>query len=165
MNKTLRKAIANRSRLENRYYHNKTDESKRAYKKQKNYCSRLYKKERKRYYMNLDTKYVTDNKMFWKTMKPFFSDKGLGKSNIILIKDEKIISDDLDVANTLNTYFDKAVASLNTNIPKECTTDTTNITDTIQSIIVKYSNHPSILNIGKISNDLNFPSLKLELRI
>ena len=43
MTKALRKAIATRSRLENRYYRHKTAESKWVYKKQKNYVSRLYK--------------------------------------------------------------------------------------------------------------------------
>ena len=56
MTRDLRKAIANRSRLENRFYRSKTDESKIAYKKQKNYCSRLYKNERKTFYAYLDTK-------------------------------------------------------------------------------------------------------------
>ena len=41
MTKALRKAIANRSRLENRFYRDKTDVTKKAYKKQKNYCSRV----------------------------------------------------------------------------------------------------------------------------
>ena len=76
MTKSLRKAIATRSRLENRYYKNKSSESLRAYKTHKNFCSRLYKKERKKYYTNLDVKKVTDNKNFWKTMKPFFHTKG-----------------------------------------------------------------------------------------
>ena len=58
----MRKAIATRSRLENRYYRNKTAKSKTAYKKQKNYVSRLYKKERKKYYTNLDTKHITDKR-------------------------------------------------------------------------------------------------------
>ena len=35
MTKTLRKAIATRSRLENRFYKVRTDESYKAYKKQK----------------------------------------------------------------------------------------------------------------------------------
>ena len=43
-----------------------------AYKKQHNYGSRLYKKERKKYYEKLNVKNVTDNKEFWKTVKPFF---------------------------------------------------------------------------------------------
>ena len=77
MTKTLRKAIADRSRLENRYYKSKTEESLRAYKKQKNFFSKLYKKERKKYYTNLDINKTTDCKRFWKTAKPFFSDKGV----------------------------------------------------------------------------------------
>ena len=80
MTRYLRKAIANRSRLENQYYKYKTIESRRAYRKQNNYCSRLYKEERKRYYTNLDLKKVSDSRTFWKTIKPFFSDKGAGKN-------------------------------------------------------------------------------------
>ena len=61
MTRNLRKAIANRSRLENQYYKYKTTESLRAYKRQKNFCSRLYKKERKRYYETLNVKNITDS--------------------------------------------------------------------------------------------------------
>ena len=78
MTKALRKAIANRSRMENRFHKYKTVDSLKAYKKQKNYCSRLYKKERKRYYTNLVVKNIMDNKNFWRTIKPFISDKGVG---------------------------------------------------------------------------------------
>ena len=45
MSKTLRKAIMRRSYLEKKYFFKKkTDQYVRVYKKQKNYCSRLYKK-------------------------------------------------------------------------------------------------------------------------
>ena len=56
--------------------------SLRAYKKQKNYCSRLYKNERKRFFNELNPSFVTNNKLFWKTVKPFFSDKGNYGANI-----------------------------------------------------------------------------------
>ena len=42
-----------RSALENKYLKNKKAETKRLYKKQKNYCSKLYRKERKQYFANL----------------------------------------------------------------------------------------------------------------
>ena len=45
------------------------------YKKQRNYCVKLLKTEKKNYYNNLDTKVFTDNKQFWKSIKPLFSDK------------------------------------------------------------------------------------------
>ena len=105
MTKTLRKAIANRSRLENQFYKLKTETSKRAYRKQKNYCSKLYKKERRKFYENLDIEKITDNKKFWKTMKPFFSDKGAGKTDIILIEGEKIIQADSEIADVMNNFF------------------------------------------------------------
>ena len=50
----------------------------------------MYKKERKKYYRNLDAKKITDNKKIWKTMKPFFSDKGAGKNDITLIEGDKL---------------------------------------------------------------------------
>ena len=75
MRKALRKAIMKRSELESKYVKNKTSENLRSYKKQRNFCSKLYKKERKKYYERLDLNNVTDNKKFWKTVKPFLSDK------------------------------------------------------------------------------------------
>ena len=104
MTKSLRKAIATRSRLENTYYKNKTEDSKTSYKKHRNYCSRLYKKERKKFYKTLDIKNVTDNKLFWKTMKPFFSDKGVVDSGITLVEGDNIISNEHEVAETLNFF-------------------------------------------------------------
>ena len=50
MTKTLRKAIMRRSALKNRWFRDKTLDSEREYKKQKNFCSKLYKKERRRFY-------------------------------------------------------------------------------------------------------------------
>ena len=142
MTKALRKAIANRSRLENRYYKTKSDENLRAYKKQKNFCSRLYKKERKKYYTNLDVKKVTDSKTFWKTTKPFFSDKGGNKTDITLIEGDKIFQEDSEVAKILGDFFSNVVKSLNINIPSEYINEVSVVLgDPIDPIISKYSNH------------------------
>ena len=68
----MRKAIMRRTQLQNNYFKNKTFENLRNYKKQKNFCSKLYKKEKRQYYNNLDLRKVTDNKLFWKTIKPLY---------------------------------------------------------------------------------------------
>ena len=60
-----------RSQLKTMYFKTNTAESLRSYKKQKNFCSKLYKKERKKYYNSLKLNKVTDNKTFWKTVRPF----------------------------------------------------------------------------------------------
>ena len=149
MTKALRKAIATRSRLENRFHRLKTSDSKKAFRKQRNYCSRLYKKERKRFYVKLDSKCITDNKKFWQTMKPFFTDKGLSKRTITLIKGNKIISDDVDVANALNTFFESAVKNLEITDPTDYLEDVKNTSDPIDAAILKFRNHPSIKRINE----------------
>ena len=73
--KTLRKAIMRRSQLETKYLKSKTQTDLKLYKKHKNFCSKLHKRERRKYYESLDMKNVLDSKKFWKTMGPFLSDK------------------------------------------------------------------------------------------
>ena len=46
MTKSLRKAIMRRSTLKNKYLRDKSDESLKEFKKQKNYTKRLAKRER-----------------------------------------------------------------------------------------------------------------------
>ena len=58
----------------------------KAYKKQKKYCSRLYKKERKKFFSSLNPSFVR-NKLFWKIVKPFFSNKRSLGPNIKLVEE------------------------------------------------------------------------------
>ena len=88
----LRKAIMRRSALENnKYYKERTTETKSLYRKKQNYCSTFYKKEKEKYYAKLYLKNITDNKLFWKTIKPFLSDIGFKGSKITLVDDKKIL--------------------------------------------------------------------------
>ena len=68
-------AIMKRSFLENIYFKKQDNHSLRAYKKQKKICSRLYKKKRKIFFNNLNPKFLSDIKLFWKTVKSLFSSK------------------------------------------------------------------------------------------
>ena len=102
-----------RSHLGKVYYKNKSEKSFKACKKQKNFCNRMYKKERKRFFNSLNPCLVTDNKLFWKTIKPFFSNKGNYRSQIKLVeKDEELQDNDL-IAKELNKFFKNAVSTLN----------------------------------------------------
>ena len=110
--KKLRKAIMRRSYLENKFYKNRSAENNRAYKKQNNYCNRLYKRERRKFYSRLNLNNITDNKKFWGTVKPFFSNKGGSQDNIVLVNGDNIISDDTEVAQTFNNFFKNCDNSL-----------------------------------------------------
>ena len=81
MNKTLSKAVMNRSRLRNKFLKNPSNVNKNNYKKYRNYCTGLFKKEKKSYYNNLDIKLISDNRKFWKTIKPLFL-----KNTLVAIK-------------------------------------------------------------------------------
>ena len=66
--KTLMKAIIKRSYLEKVYFKKKNSRFIKKFKKQKNYCSRFYKIERKKYFKCLDPRRISDNKNFWKNV-------------------------------------------------------------------------------------------------
>ena len=82
-----------RSQLETKYCKNPGEGTLLAYMIQKNYCSRLYKKEKKNFFSNLDSSFIKDNKKFWSD-KTFFSEKGRNTNNIILENNNEIISDE-----------------------------------------------------------------------
>ena len=145
MNKTLSKAVMTRSRLRNKFLKNPNNTNKLNYTKYRNYCSKLFKKEKKKYYNDLDTKLITDNKKFWKTVKPLFSDKHFSNNKITLVGDE-IISTDKEVAETLNSFFTNAVSNLKIEGFKTEYCFNPEL-DKISNVIEKFKNHPSILKI------------------
>ena len=58
-------------------------------------------------------KLITDNRKFWKTVKPLFSEKHFGSNKITLLDGDEIISDDTEVANKFNSFFSNVVKKLN----------------------------------------------------
>ena len=91
MNKELEKEIMHITRLRKNLLRNRSDENKRKYSKQRNYCVSLLRKTKKNYYSNLNEKEIKDNKTFWKTVKPFFSDKTPSDEKITLIEKDEIM--------------------------------------------------------------------------
>ena len=150
MNKTLSKSFMLRSKLRNNYIKNPSTENESLYKKQRNYCVKLLKAEKKKYYNNLDLNVFTDNKTFWKCVKPLFSDKQkYSNKEIMLMEGNTLISNDKEVAETMNTYFIESVENLDI-IPYIC--EITHDTKTVSEIIKKFENHPSVLKIKEYVN-------------
>ena len=90
MSKAFRKAIMVRFKLKNNYSKNRTGENWDSYKKQRNFCVNLQRKTKKYYFNDLNIKNITDNKAFWKTIKPYFSNKDLNCSSLILSEKNKL---------------------------------------------------------------------------
>ena len=77
------------------------------------------------------------------------SNKGNFHKQITLIEGDKIISEDLEVAEKLNNYFHNAVKSLDILEFSDLLTPVTGLADPIDIAIKKYENHPSILVINE----------------
>ena len=86
MNKKINKEIMNRSRLRNKFLNTKRDIDRKTYNKKRNLCVSLIRSEKKNLFSNINTSDITDKKTFWKTVKPFFTDKIKTKSKITLIE-------------------------------------------------------------------------------
>ena len=126
------------------------------YKKQRNFCSILYKKERRRYYERLDLKNVTDNKEFRKTVKPFLSDKVKTFLKISLAEKGEIISGEAKVANSFSNFFENAIHSLGIKANKH-SQENYDFKNPAEIAIKKSEQHPSIDLINKnITNNENF---------
>ena len=149
MTKTLKKAMMKRHELATKYYKTMKGEDLNKFKKQKNFVSKLYKKEKKRFYNNLDIKDVLQNKTFWNYIKPCFSNHYQKKAKITLVNDNNIIEKDQEVAEVFNDFFKHAVDNLDIQENQDILSSNIGATDCpIESIIKKYQYHPSILMIN-----------------
>ena len=152
----MRQAIMKRSELASKYRKNPTEENSKAFKKQRNYCNRLYKRERRKYYEKLNLKNITDDKKFWKTIKPFLSNKSCESSKISLKEGDEIISDDSEVADILNKHFVNSVRCLADK--GGCSShvlDVNDAKDPLDNIIKRFQHHPSI---NAIKENVSGPS-------
>ena len=171
MNKTLSKAFMHRSKLKNEFNKNPTEENKRIYHKQRNYCVNLLNKEKRKYYNDLDPVIMGDNRKFWQRVKPLFSDKQKSQStDIILIENDITTSNNKDVAEKLNNFLIGSVDKLE--IEPFIIENTNNSSiENLEEKIGKYKNHPSIIKIKEnalIGNEFTFKdmsSLDLEREI
>ena len=103
--KALSKAIMLRTKLRNKFLKDPSTENKFSYNKQRNWCVSLLRKEKKKYFANLNEEDITDNKNFWQTTKPFLSEKTKSRGKITLIENENLVSDYAEVANCLGNFF------------------------------------------------------------
>ena len=67
--------------------------------------SKSLKKDKKRYFAKLDVKDLADNKLPWKNVKPYFSDKGSNSTKITLVGKDIIITDEKQIASIKNEDF------------------------------------------------------------
>ena len=86
--------------------------------------------------MNLND--VTDNKTFWRTIKPYFNEKRSGSGKIVLSVNESVLTNEKEIANTMKNYFVNITKLLNLK------PHTASNTMGIQQTTSAFNNHVSI---------------------
>ena len=104
MNKELQKAIMKRSRLKNKFNRLKSNENWEEFRKQRNLCTKIKRKAKISHFENL-CKNPSANE-FWKTVKPFITDKGhCTTEDYMLEENDDLIKDDKKISNLFNDFF------------------------------------------------------------
>ena len=70
------------------------------------------RKTKREYFTNIKINDITDNKKFWQTRKPIFSDKINHRETINLIDNGVTLSNGEEIAETLNKYFGNIAENL-----------------------------------------------------
>ena len=136
--------------------------TKKTYNTQRNTCFSLLRKTKKAYYSNLNVKDIVDNKKFRKTVKSFFSDKSNNFENIFLIENSNLLTDDFEIAETFNKYFQNLVPNLDLKVPSKLLCQTPENGDEVLAAIYKYQNHKSIKTIlEKCNFSFSFKAVSL----
>ena len=115
MTKELREAIMLRSKLTNIFNKNKTHFDCQKYK-QRTFCLNLLRKTKKQYFAKLNVKDIANNKLFWKNVKPYFSNKGSNSTKVALVEKDIIMTDEKQIATIMNEHF---VSSLKPSISSQ----------------------------------------------
>ena len=102
---------------------------------------------KKKHYANLNHKDIADNRQFWRTVKSLLSDKSKSNEKITLVEDNKIISEDKDIAELLNFFFLNAAKNLKISKISYFNPLAENILHLIFMAILKYKKHQTIIGI------------------
>ena len=133
-----------RSKLKNIFNKTKTVHAKEQYKRQRNFCVNLLRKNKKTYFRNLEVKDLKDNRKFWKTIKPFFSNKGSSGNKLLLKENNRLISDESELSVIMNEFFVNITKGLELKDDRE-----NNLNLSLESILEKFEFHQSVEKISQ----------------
>ena len=126
-----------RSRLKNIYIRKSNDKNWENYKKQRNFCVDLLRKTEAEYFRNLNVKDLSDNRKFWKTIKPYFSNKDLNSKRLSLQEKGNLVADEKKLATIMNNFF--------INITKDLKLKIVRVNLIIWKILLKHFNLTQVL--------------------
>ena len=115
------------------------------------FLKNLVRKTKNNYFQNLDIRYLSDNKKFWKTTKPYFSNKELYSNNIFLFKEKgHLVSNEKQLATIINNFFINITKDL------ELKEDNSRNAYTLEDMLKVFNTHQSVERNIKINEKFSF---------
>ena len=142
MNSSLRRAIHKKDMLYNSYRKGKV--TWEIYRKQRNLTTAINKQSKATYFRERCDGGPKEQK-FWRTIKPFITDKNVFHYNKIIHQEgDKIATDTQEICEIFNAFFMSVANNIgfDDTIPSDYYTD-----EGFSAIIKRHSNHPSIIKI------------------
>ena len=143
VDKQLRKEIYKRIKLRNKYCKNPSQQNATLYKKQRNKCVSL-RRCIKDYFTKITKNGIVTSKNFWKTMKPFLTNKGNLENPEIMLQDKgNIVSDESVLVKTFNELYVNIVEKSCGKKPTDISQEYGDVSDTeaIRLICKTFENH------------------------
>ena len=115
----------------------------------------LLRRTKKEYYGSLDSRKIADYyRTFWRTVKPFLSNKSVENEKIILVEKDEILTKGNSLAKFQHNFFSNIVKTLGISDYMHSHPLAKEVNDPTLRAIMKYRNHPSVLTIlGKYKNN------------
>ena len=144
-----------RPRLRNKFLNTKSDIDRKTYNKQHNLCVNLIRSGKNNFFSNINTSDIKDNKIFWKSVKSFFTDKMKTKPKVTLTEKNVVVSRE-GQGEILNFFFN-IVPNLKIFTDHSYDTDFLATDDQVTNALNKFRNHPSfVIKIKKKKQSFSF---------
>ena len=149
MTRDLSKAITTKSKAKNCNVTRSV-----AYKKAKNKCNLLTRKGKRKFFKEATKNEVMSNRTFWKTVKPFLTNKGCMTNDCVniekdgdILRDKKVVVE-LFIENYINIVWKQISSGKKPSSLENCE-DIVQDDTTVDKIMSKYSSHPSVQKIKR----------------
>jgi len=153
MNVELRKAANVKARLWNKYLSSKTGRNWELFRKQRNITAAIRRRSIQNYFSERCDG-GPQNKNFFKTIKPFLSNKAHVQSDIMLEIEGSVTSDQNKISEHFNKFFVNIASSIG---DEQINSENYNsVSDYVDKCVTHYENHPSVLMINDNFNKCNF---------
>jgi hypothetical protein len=159
MNSTLRKAIMHRNKLHNIYLKHKSAANWELYRMQRNLCVSIRRKSVCSYFYKNCRDGPAGGAKFWKTVKPFLTNKGgISTEEIILNENNKIINNLEEVVEIFNKYYVNVASNIGIDLDLENLREHTSVNAIRENCTLSRPSfefiHVTSTEVGKIINSI-----------